>query len=226
MITELQLINAFLLGFLGSSHCVVMCGGFLQALQLGMAQQSKAQQFKQQLSLSLGRLSTYSLFGAIAGTLGYLALSWQAALLPWLRLGSGLILLVMALYISRIWVGIQWLERQGAWLWQRLQPYGRRLLPINSSIKAYGYGVVWGFLPCGLVYTSLSWSIASASPWLGASWMLAFGIGTLPAVLAMGSMAVHIQQWRQLWYIRMFTALLLAGFGLYTIYLALSTGLF
>jgi sulfite exporter TauE/SafE len=224
--TELQLINAFLLGFLGSSHCVVMCGGFLQALQLGMATETKPQQFARQLSLSLGRLTTYSLFGAIAGALGYMALSWQAALLPWLRLLSGLILVVMALYISRIWVGLQWLERKGTWLWQQVQPLSRRLLPINSNRKAYGYGMIWGFLPCGLVYTSLSWSVASASPWLGASWMLAFGIGTLPAVLAMGTLATQIQQWRQLPQIRIITACLLAGFGLYTIYLALSAGLF
>ncbi|WP_423186710.1 sulfite exporter TauE/SafE family protein [Alishewanella sp. d11] len=212
---------ALLIGLLGSSHCLVMCGGIVAALQFSMPTQSRWQKLRLQLLLSLGRLTTYAFFGAVVGYFGATAMSLAGASMLWLRLIAGLLLVAMALYIARLWFGLTLLERLGQGLWHKVQPYSKRLLPLDSAPKAYGYGLLWGFLPCGLVYSTLSWSLASGSASAGALLMLAFGLGTLPALVIFGAAATALTKLKnQLWF-RYSAALLLAIYGFYTIWLAL-----
>jgi hypothetical protein len=130
-------------------------------------------------------------------------------------------LLLMALYISRLWTGLTALEALGKTLWRQIQPLAARLLPLNSMSKAFAYGLCWGYLPCGLVYSALAGSLASGSALQGALWMLAFGLGTLPALLFAGQAAGTLQQWKNKAVVRYSVALILAAYGLQTIYLAL-----
>ncbi len=130
-------LAALVIGLLGSSHCLVMCGGIAAALQLAMPTQSHWQKFRLQLLLSLGRLTTYALFGGLVGYFGVTAMSLTGASLLWLRLLAGLLLLAMALYIARLWFGLTLLERLGQRLWYQVQPYTKRLLPLNSGRKAW-----------------------------------------------------------------------------------------
>lgn len=212
---------ALLIGLLGSSHCLVMCGGIVAALQFSMPAQDRWQKIRLQLLLSLGRLSTYACFGGLVGYFGASAMSLAGGTLHWLKLLAGLLLVAMALYIARLWFGLTLLERLGQRLWNRVQPYTKRLLPLDTNPKAYCYGVLWGFLPCGLVYSTLSWSLASGSASSGALLMFMFGLGTLPALFAAGTVASALTQLKnQLWF-RYGTALLLAIYGIYTIWLAL-----
>ncbi len=95
------------------------------------------------------------------------------------------------------------------------------MLPLDSGAKAFGYGLCWGYLPCGLVYSALAWSLASGSAAQGALWMLAFGLGTLPALLLAGQAAGTLQQLKNKAVVRYGVALLLTAYGLQTIYLAL-----
>lgn len=214
-------LAALLIGLLGSSHCLVMCGGIAAALQLAMPAQKTWPKLKLQLLLSAGRLTTYAIFGGLVGYFGVAAMSMAGASLLWLRLLAGLLLIAMALYIARLWFGLTLLERLGQRLWYSVQPYSKRLLPLDSAKKAYGYGVLWGFLPCGLVYSTLSWSLASGSAFSGAFLMFMFGLGTLPALLVFGSAATALTNLKnQLWF-RYSAALLLAIYGIYTIWLAL-----
>jgi sulfite exporter TauE/SafE len=130
-------------------------------------------------------------------------------------------LLAMALYISRLWFGLLMLERAGQRLWRLVQPVSRRLLPLDSSPKAFAYGLCWGYLPCGLVYSALSWSLGSGSAVNGALWMVLFGLGTLPAVMLAGQAADRLRQLQQQRWIRYALAALLGAYALQTIYLAL-----
>jgi len=215
------LLPGLLVGFLGSGHCLVMCGGIVSALQMMMPNQSPAKKFKLQLALSAGRICSYALFGALAGYLGLQAMVLAGVGKPVLQLLSGLMLLLMALYVSRLWTGLTALEALGKKLWQLIQPLAARLLPLNSTSKAFGYGLCWGYLPCGLVYSALAGSLASGSALQGALWMLAFGLGTLPALLFAGQAAGTLQQWKNKAVVRYSVALILAAYGLQTIYLAL-----
>ena len=228
MSTELaaNFFVALSIGFLGSSHCLVMCGGIVSALQLSMPQVSVLQQLKLQFILSLGRLTTYGLLGALTGAFGAAVLVKLGISLFWLKLLAGVLLLLMAFYVARLWFALTVLEKLGSALWRKIQPVAKTLLPLDSGAKALGYGLCWGFLPCGLVYSSLGWSLASGSAYEGALLMLAFGLGTLPAMLAVGSFARQLSQFKNNTLIRAGAAVLLALYALYTIALALAPRLF
>lgn len=216
-----DLLAALLIGFIGSSHCLVMCGGIAGALQLSMPAQSRARKLQLQLLLSLGRLTTYALFGALVGYFGAGAMQLAGVSLLWLRLVAGLLLLLMALYISRLWFGLIRLEQLGQKLWRYVQPLATKLLPLNSAAKAYSYGLCWGALPCGLVYSTLGWSLASGSAIQGGLLMLSFGAGTLPAILLTGSAAGALQKLKNTSWLRYSAAIMLAIYAGYTIWLAI-----
>lgn len=197
-----------------------MCGGMAGALQM-MMPQSPARRAWLQLMLGLGRVSSYALTGALFGGIGAAVIGSSGLLPQWLQLFAGLMLLAMALYISRLWFGLLMLERAGQRLWRLVQPVSRRLLPLDSSPKAFAYGLCWGYLPCGLVYSALSWSLGSGSAVNGALWMALFGLGTLPAVMLAGQAADRLRQLQQQRWIRYMLAALLGTYALQTIYLAL-----
>ncbi|GAB2914798.1 sulfite exporter TauE/SafE family protein [Rheinheimera gaetbuli] len=211
---------ALLIGLIGSSHCLVMCGGIAGALQLSMTGSAK-HKLLLQLHLSAGRLTTYALFGGAVGYFGVSAMQLAGASLLWLRLVAGLLLLMMALYISRLWFGLLVLEKLGQHIWRHVQPLAQRLLPLKRASNAYAYGMCWGALPCGLVYSTLGWSLASGSAGQGAFIMLGFGLGTMPAILLTGSAATLLTQLKNQRAFRYSAALLLAIYAIYTIWLAI-----
>jgi len=216
-----DLLAALFIGLIGSSHCLVMCGGIAAALQLSMPTQNRMRQLQLQLFLSFGRLTTYTLLGALVGYFGASAMQLAGAPLLWLRIVAGVLLLLMALYISRLWFGLIHLERAGQTLWRYVQPLAQRLLPLDSASKAYGYGLCWGALPCGLVYSTLGWSLASGSLVNGALLMLSFGVGTLPALILTGSAAATLTKLKNVMLLRYVAAGLLAVYASYTIWLAI-----
>ncbi len=215
-----DIFAAFFVGLFGSAHCLLMCGGMAGALQM-MMPQSPARRAWLQLMLGLGRVCSYALTGALLGGIGAAVIGSSGLLPQWLQLFAGLMLLAMALYISRLWFGLLMLERAGQRLWRLVQPVSRRLLPLDSSPKAFAYGLCWGYLPCGLVYSALSWSLGSGSAVNGALWMVLFGLGTLPAVMLAGQAADRLRQLQQQRWIRYALAALLGAYALQTIYLAL-----
>lgn len=218
----MELLAALLIGLLGSGHCLAMCGGIASALQMMMPGLNRWQQLRLQLALSSGRISSYALLGALVGWLGVQAMGFGSVGRQLLQLFAGLMLILMALYLAKLSTLLTGLERLGAQLWRHIQPLSKKLLPLNTFPKAFAYGWCWGYLPCGLVYSSLSWSLASGS-WLdGALWMLCFGLGTLPALLAAGQAAATLERWKNLPWVRYSAALLLLAYGCHTISLALS----
>ncbi len=197
MSSELPLVSAFLVGVLGSAHCIGMCGGIVGALTLGLpdtVRNSGWGVLPYLFAYNAGRIASYVLAGALVGLLGEQA----AGLFPPERahlLGvviSGVFMVVLGLYVGGWWPGLARVERLGAYFWRLVEPLGRHLLPVRSPAHALGLGAVWGWLPCGLVYTALAFALTAADAGAGAARMAAFGLGTLPMLLAMGAAAAGL----------------------------------
>lgn len=185
-----SLTAAFVIGLLGGTHCVGMCGGIVGALTAGLAEparRSRLRLFITQLSYNLGRIASYALAGVLAGVLGH-----QAGLLeltggfPLGRVIAGVIMILMGVYLAGWWHALRWLEQAGSYLWRWIEPLGRRVIPVRHPLQALWLGMVWGWLPCGLVYSALALALASGSGVNGGVIMLAFGAGTLPTLLTLG----------------------------------------
>jgi sulfite exporter TauE/SafE len=187
----LTLAAALLLGLAASGHCIVMCGGIAGAL--GSATSPRADGRPRALLLAsyqAGRIASYAILGlVVGGVFGALIAALDVDLLRRvLRVLAALALGIAALVaFGRIGDGA---ARIGQRLWRHVAPLGRRLLPVTSVPRAAGFGLVWGLMPCGFVYTVLLIAVVQASAWSAALTMLAFGIGTMPAMFAT-AMAGH-----------------------------------
>ena len=211
---ELSLIAALLVGLLGGGHCVGMCGGIVAAVTVTLPKQKPKLGYL--LAYNLGRISSYTVAGVLAGAVGASSFFLQQVLPveKILYAMASLMLIVLGLYLAGIWHGATRLEWLGSLLWQRLQPLSRRFLPVQSPGQAFALGTVWGWLPCGLVYSVLVAALATGSPARGGLLMLAFGLGTLPALLAMGMAAVRLKTLLQNFWVRRVSGLAVLGFGL------------
>lgn len=207
-----SLLSAFLLGIMGSGHCLGMCGGISAALGL---QQKHPHFFL--ASYNLGRISTYTTLGAVAGLIGSQITDLAPLLGPWLRTVAGLLLITMGLYIAGWWMGLTKLEQLGSRLWRHIQPLSSTLLPVSNHWQALQLGLLWGLLPCGLVYSILSWALATASWQQSALLMLAFGLGTLPSMLISGYAGKRLLALLRQHRARAIAGLLMIALGLMTI---------
>jgi len=221
MLSDVTLWAAFLVGLLGGVHCVGMYGGIVAALSLGLpAEAPQRSRWLLLLSYNLARILTYSLVAALMGGVGWLAAHWSGLyqvqlVLRWL---AGLFMIALGLYLGGWWQGLTAVERVGALLWRRIEPLGRRYLPVRSPAQAFTLGLLWGWLPCGLVYSVLVWSISTADPLYGAALLFSFGLGTLPNLLAMGVLAERLSARVRDPRIRRAAGLIVTGFGVFALY--------
>ncbi len=211
------LISNVTVGFLGSGHCVGMCGGIVTALGLGIQQERSGKRLALVLSYNLGRLLTYGILGILAGWLT-MTLMPPASFWRWPRLLAGLFMVLMGLYVTGWWLGLTYLERLGQPLWRHISPITRKLLPIRNPGQAILAGLIWGWLPCGMVYSALAVSAVQAQPLASGLSMLAFGLGTLPTMMLSGALAGQLTYAMQRFSIRQVAGLLLIFLGLWTWY--------
>ncbi|OFZ68250.1 MAG: hypothetical protein A2Z01_03105 [Betaproteobacteria bacterium RBG_16_58_11] len=191
---EFNLLALFLIGLLGGVHCVGMCGGIVGAFSLQLP--GSGPRLSYHLAANLGRLASYVIAGLIAGALGSTS-AFLSQLFPAekiLYVLANLVLIALGLHLAGIWSGVLVLEAAGGGVWKRLQPLFKKLVPIQSVPQAFAAGMVWGWLPCGLVYSVLIAALASGSALQGGLTMLAFGLGTLPNLLLMGIFASQLQK--------------------------------
>lgn len=213
MIEPLSLITAFFLGLMGASHCMVMCGGIAAAASASASKNS----LSFLLLFNLGRISSYTLAGLIVSILGlWLADSHQIAQQV-LRSIAGILLILMGFYVARWWMLLTRLESAGQFVWRYLQPMTRKLIPIQTKPQAIALGLLWGWLPCGLIYSTLAWVASNAQPLLGALTMLCFGLGTLPGILAAGLFSRQLNRIVQHQHFRQVAGILLMVYGIWTI---------
>jgi sulfite exporter TauE/SafE len=213
--TEFSVVAVFFVGLLGGVHCLGMCGSIVGILTSQLPQRGTRWPFH--LAYNGGRLASYTIAGALVGTIGQagLLLRDHVPIQHLLFALSSLMLVALGLYLAGIWNLVRRIEHVGAGLWRRIQPLTRGLFPINSPGHAFLLGSLWGWLPCGLVYSVLVTALASGHTERGALIMLAFGLGTLPNLLAIGLFWESIKQWVQSPRVRMVAGLLVAGFGVY-----------
>lgn len=207
------LISALLLGLLSSGHCLGMCGGLMAALSTQSAAHPNRLLFL--LSYNLGRICSYAVAGLLMGSLGWVIANSPAALL--LRTLAALLLIGMGLYMAGWGVPLKYLEQLGHKLWRYLQPFAARVLPIRSLSQAFIAGMLWGWLPCGLVYSSLLWAASQGDSRYSLWLMLAFGLGTCPALLVTGFAAERLKYWLQQKKLRWAAGLLIIIFGLWSL---------
>ncbi|GAA5315589.1 MAG: sulfite exporter TauE/SafE family protein [Candidatus Pelagadaptatus aseana] len=209
-------VSAFLVGLLGGMHCIGMCGGIMAALSFSIPEAERGKRWRILLSYNIGRIASYGLIGLLAGLLS-LQLSGGHDLSA-MRVIAGLLLIAMGLYLAGWWQGLTYLEKLGGLLWRYVQPLGKRLMPVKNTGQGMLLGMIWGWLPCGLVYTALAYGMAQGNPAGSMGVMLAFGLGTLPTVLASGLFAEKLKHIIQKKALRTFMALLIIAFGVWTIW--------
>lgn len=211
-----SLFAAFMVGVLGSLHCVGMCGGISAALGQSVCR-TGLQRLWFQVLFSSGRVGSYMLAGFIVAALGSGLRDFIGGPAgPVMRVFAGLMMIALGLYIGEWWKGLTRVEAIGTHLWKYLQPIGKTLLPVNTGMQALTLGALWGWLPCGLVYSALSLSIAAADPLTGALGMAAFGLGTVPSMMAVGFASGGVLQAIRTIHVRRVAAVMLIAFGVWT----------
>ncbi len=230
---ESHYVTALLMGLLGGVHCVGMCGGIVTALSMGIETPNVGKQKNSRpdvlilLGYNFGRIASYVLLGLIAGGLGSLAmdLTGLQQIRVSLQFISVLVMFAMGLYLAGWWYGLSKIERIGLGVWKRIEPLGRKLIPVRNPLSAVMLGGVWGWLPCGLVYSMLVWAITAADPVKGALIMLAFGLGTLPNLLLMGVFAAKIGAYLKQSKVRQLAGVLVIALACWQLYYAINSAI-
>jgi sulfite exporter TauE/SafE len=190
-VTDLSFVSALLIGLAGGVHCVGMCGGIVGAFAYAVPKNSTMLPYT--LAYNFGRITSYVIAGSITGWAGYLFAQQVGQGIVILQFIGGVFLFLLGLYVAGFWHGLNKIERLGSKLWRLIRPLSKRLLPFKSPLHALPYGMIWGWLPCGLVYSVLTWSLASGSALQGAVIMAGFGLGTLPIMILMATGFTKIQ---------------------------------
>lgn len=192
---SLPLFAAWLAGIAGSVHCLAMCGGLSGALLLRVRRSgaSPGRMVTHTATYQLGRLASYGLAGALGGSVIRMVptlVAFQPLGIA-LRALAGLVLMGAAMGILFKWRPLARIERFGGWLWRHIAPLSRNL-PADRFSGSFLLGMLWGWLPCGMVYSMLLVAALAGTPAKGAATMLCFGLGTLPAILSAGFASVQI----------------------------------
>lgn len=216
---------AFVAGVAGSAHCFAMCGGLAGALGMRarVTATSPGAAFGNALSYHIGRLGGYAMAGAICGLIGATlqAVLDLARIGVTLRIASGVLLILIALRILSPWNPLRWLETFGARFWRRLQPFTLGTGNLTGHTRAIALGFLWGWLPCGLVYSMLLFAALGGDAFNGAAILLAFGLGTLPSMLTSSVLASQMQGFLKSRWPRFASGALLLWFGAWMIWVSI-----
>ena len=209
------LLSAFVLGLLGGGHCLGMCGGLMGALTMAIPAEQRGKRLRLLVAYNLGRVLSYAAAGLLVGLAGWAVAKSPAAMA--LRVVAALLLIAMGLYLAGWWSGLTRIETMGRGLWRHIQPVASRLMPVRNMPQALFLGTLWGWLPCGLVYSTLLWSASQGDALDSALLMLAFGIGTWPVLLATGLAAERMTALLRKRGVRMAGGIMVILFGLWTL---------
>lgn len=210
---------ALLFGVLSSSHCVGMCGGIMGALSFAVPPEKRVPKYILPILLfyNFGRILSYTTAGAIVGGLSWLLVDQYHEAIILMRVISGAMLIAMGLYIANLSQILRIIENYGLGLWAWIQKPLKTMLPISHPIQAVFVGMLWGWVPCGLVYSTLVWAASTSNGYQSAIIMLCFGLGTLPAVIATGFFAPAVKRFYQSKYNQVISGIFIILFGIWTI---------
>ena len=167
MNTDLTFFSAFFVGLFSTVHCLGMCGGIIGALTFSLPEHIRTNRWRlipYVSAYNTGRITSYCIAGALAGGLGdqILALMPQYGHLM-LQLFAAVLMIGIGLYLAGWFPAFAKIEHLGKPIWKKLEPISQKLIPVKSPSHAFLFGMVWGWLPCGLVYTALIWSATASS---------------------------------------------------------------
>jgi sulfite exporter TauE/SafE len=222
---NVSLFPLFVVGLLGSVHCGAMCGGIVGALSLApprprtviaLRTVAVAPAALHVAAYNGGRIASYALAGALAGgfTQGASAITALPALQALAYWLANLMLVALGLHLMGAWSGIAHIERAGQLVWRRVRPALARVGPPDTAARMFAAGAVWGWLPCAMVYSVLVTAMLSGSAASGALVMLAFGLGTLPMMLALGLAGAGLRGWLRLRPVRVACGATVLAFGI------------
>jgi sulfite exporter TauE/SafE len=214
---------ALAMGLFSALHCLGMCGSIIGSLTLSLRKEirdNKHLLVPFVFSYNAGRITSYSIAGLLAG------LAEHVLSLPFgeghghrfLQIASALVMLGAGLHIAGWFPRFAYIEKFGGRMWKQLEPYGRKLVPVKTLPQAFVFGMVWGWLPCGLVYTALALAATTGDVTRSTLTMLAFGLGTMPAVMGVGIMTSwmvrlsNMKKFRQLAGVTLIMLALMAAF--------------
>lgn len=223
---ETGYLAVFLIGLLGGTHCVSMCGGIVGALTVQVQTPGTRPQWPLHLAYNLGRISTYTVLGGAVGAIGSVGLLYDHMLPVQMTLYvlANLMLVALGLYLTGFTRVLAPVERMGHVLWRRVQPLTRRFLPARGVRQAFPLGLLWGFIPCGLTYSVLATALVTGSGARGAGLMLAFGLGTLPNLLLAGMLFKRFRDFTRSARVRFVAGALVMTFGMFGLYHAPTLG--
>jgi len=209
-------------GLLGSAHCLGMCAGISGLF----AVRSEASVLRNKMPLALaynaGRIISYIGLGTVVAVFGSAIVAAIPNIAGPVRLLSGIVIVLIGLQIAFNWRILQPIEQLGVHVWRRVSPAAQNLLPVTTIPRSLGLGLLWGLLPCGLVYSMLILAAATADPVAGALTMAAFGIGTTPAMLVTGLGALQLSRVLAKRSARLSAGLLIVLVGLLTLAMPVS----
>lgn len=226
---EITLVSAFIVGLFSAVHCIGMCGGIIGALTFSLPAEIRQDRWRLIPYISaynLGRITSYTAAGALLGWLGdrlFNIISPDSGHLILQGVASAM-MIGIGLYLAGWFPRFAMIEHLGKPLWSRLQPWGQKLIPVRSPWQAWLFGLVWGWLPCGLIYSALIISGTSGDALYGALFMLSFGAGTLPSVMAAGILTGWMARLSRLSQVKTAVGLLLIGLAITSFYLTWSHG--
>ena len=216
------LTTALLAGLLGSAHCLGMCGGISGLFALHSSVRGLRRQLPMALVYNAGRLASYAILGFAVAAVGSRFAALTPAVGKPVRLIAGAVIILIGLQIAFNFRALGFLERMGGAAWSRISPFAGRLLPVNSLPRALGLGLLWGLIPCGLVYSVLLVAATSGSAVDGAFVMLAIGLGTTPAMVLTGLGAARLAQLMQDRRTRLGAGLLIVLLGILTLFMPIT----
>lgn len=214
----LTLAAAFLAGLAGGAHCAAMCGPLVRIASCARVNGAGAGQWlRHVLAYNAGRITTYAVAGAVTGAVGAggLALRGEPLTQQVMLAAMSVSLIVLAAYVAGLAPLVRGIEAAGAVAWRRIGPVSRRFLPASTPARAFGLGLVFGWLPCGMVYVALIAALATAHPLHGALVMAAFGLGTLPNLLAISAWFRYAATWARGRAARVVVAAVIAAVGIF-----------
>lgn len=222
------IFGIFLSALVSGWHCALMCGGIAAAIESPAPLLPRAALLRSQLMMHLGRVTAYTLLGALAGFMGQFA--WRFSTLPVQRVllaGAALLVLSQALRLFMIGspAGGVRLKNSVAGLWVRAAGELQKRLAsadLQSSQARLAVGLMWGLVPCGLVYAVLPIALLAGNAASGALVMLAFGLGTLPNLMLLSRFSAHLAQWGHRPWARRLAAGLMGAAGAFAFYRAVS----
>lgn len=207
--------TAFLMGLFGLIHCVTMCGSLSMALGFSIPRERSFLLYSS--LISIGRVSGYVTLGVLANMMSQGIVVATNGSVLYLSVLASLLMIGIGLHVANLSNRVLMIEHIGKWFERVLAPVKKSILPIDSWYKCLLYGVFWGFLPCGLVYTALSLAILAPSTLVAGMTMAAFGVATLPALIGLTAFNTKLSHYLQKTGIRLLFGLIIVAMALYSL---------